>query len=133
MNKTLLIALAMLVSGSASALTDHFVLRNGNHVHHLKITGVGEKITVSADVDFEPTAEESGMQACSAAVSGDAKFVSEKELEMKKQIPGEAHYCILNVKLTPSGAIIDQSEDCTYFAAGICHFTSEGKELIKVK
>ncbi len=123
----------MLISGSASALTDHFVLRNGSHVHHLKITGVGEAITVSADVDFEPAADENGAHACSATVSGDAKFVSDNELEMKKQIPGETHYCTLKVKLTPNGAIIDQSDDCVYFAAGICHFTSEGKELIKVK
>lgn len=123
----------MLVSGSAWALTDHFVLRDGNHVYHLKITGVGETITASADVDFEPTAGEKGKHACSAAVSGDARFVSDNELVMKKQIPGETHYCTLNIKLTPNGAIVQQSKDCDYFAAGICHFDSEGKELIKFK
>lgn len=133
MKKTLIMAAAMLISGSASALTDHFVLRDGSHVHHLKISGVGEQITVSADVDFEPAAEGEGKRACSAAVSGDAKFVSENELVMKTQVPGEAHYCSLTVKLTPNGAIVEQSADCNYFAAGICHFASDGKELIKVK
>jgi len=128
-----MMAVAMLVSGSAWALTDHFMLRDGNHVYHLKITGVGEAITVSADVDFEPTAEEKGKHACSATVSGDAKFVSDNELVMKKQISGETRYCTLNVKLTPNGAVVKQSEDCSYFAAGICHFDSEGKELVKFK
>lgn len=131
MKKSLLMGLALLISGTASAVTDHFVLRDGNHVYHLKISSMANALTVSADVDFEPTAEEQGKSACSAAVSGDAKMVGDTELVMKKQIPGEARYCSLNVKLTPNGAKVQQSADCVYFAAGICHFDTEGKELIK--
>lgn len=133
MKKTLFMAAAMLISSTAWAATDHYVLRDGNHVHHLKVTNVGGEFTVSADVDFEPTAEEKGKHACSADVSGEAKSVAENELVMKKQIPGETRYCSLKVHLTPDGAKIEQSEECGYFAAGNCHFTSDGKELIKVK
>ena len=133
MKKSLFIGLAMLISGTASAVTDHFVLRDGSHVYHLKISSMANVLTVSADVDFEPAAEEQGKGACSAVVSGDAKMVSDTELVMKKQIPGEARYCSLDVKLTPNGATVQQSEDCVYFAAGICHFDTEGKELIKIK
>ncbi|WAR44143.1 hypothetical protein [Methylomonas rapida] len=133
MKKTLFMAMALLISGTAVAATDHYVLRDGNHVYHMKITKVGEDIRVSADVDFEPSADEKGKHACSAEVSGEAKMVSETELVMKKQIPGETHYCSLKVQLTQDGAKIEQSDDCNYFAAGICHFTSDGKELLKVK
>lgn len=131
MKKKLLIVLAMLVSGTASAVTDHFVLRDGSHVYHLKISAVGGDLTVSADVDFEPTASEKGMNACSAAVSGGAKMVSDTELVMRTQVTGEARYCSLDVLLTPKGAKVKQSEECGFFAAGICHFDTEGKELIK--
>lgn len=133
MKKSLFLALAMLVSGGAFASTDHYLLRDENHVHHLKITKIGDDVTVSMDVNFEPNAAEQGLKPCSAEVSGDAKAVSDTELTMRKQIEGEAKYCTLNIKLSPSGAKVEQSEDCGYFAAGICHFESDGKELVKIK
>jgi len=133
MKKKLFLALAMLVSSSAFAATDHYILRDGNHVQHLKVTTFGKDITVSADVDFEPNASESGRHSCSAQVSGEAKQVSENELVMKKHIEGEARICSLKVHLTPNGAKLEQSEECSYFAAGICHFSSDGKELIKIQ
>ena len=60
MKKSLFLAAAMLVSGGAFASADHYVLRDGNHVQHLKITKINDEITVSADVDFEPNANEAG-------------------------------------------------------------------------
>ncbi len=132
MKKHLFLAAAMLVSSSAFAATDHYLLRDNNHVHHMKITKVGDEINVSTDVDFEPNANEKG-HACSAEVSGEAKMVSENELVMKKRIEGETRFCTLNIHLTPNGAKVDQSEDCHYYAAGLCHFTSDGKELLKIK
>lgn len=133
MKINLFLAIAMLVSGSAFAATDHYILRDGNHVQHLKITKLGDDITVSTDVDFEPNAAETGRHACSAQVSGQAKSVAENELVMKKHIEGEARICSVKVHLTTNGAILEQSDECHYFAAGICHFTSDGKELLKIK
>jgi hypothetical protein len=133
MKKLLFLSLAMLLSDVAWAATDHYILRDGDHVHHLKITTVGKNVTVSADVDFEPTVADKSIHACSAEVTGDAKTVNQNELVMKKQIEGEARYCTLNIQLSPDGAKIEQSEDCSYFAAGNCHFGSDGKELVKVK
>lgn len=133
MKKSLFVAVAMLVSGSVFSATDHYFLRDGNHVHHLKITTVGDEISASTDVDFEPNAGEQGGAACSAAVSGEAKKLSESELVLKKQIEGEARYCSVQIHLTPTGARLEQSPDCTYYAAGICHFDSDGKELVKIK
>ncbi len=129
----LLLVMAMLVSGSAFAATDHFILRDGNHVQHLKITKLGDNITVTSDIDFEPNSTETGRHACSAQVSGDAKSVAENELVMKKHIEGEARICSIKVHLTTNGAILEQSQECGYFAAGICHFSSDGKELLKIK
>lgn len=133
MKKYLFLAIAMLVSGSAFATTEHYLLRDGNHVQHLKITKLGDDITVSADVNFEPNATETGRHACSAEVSGEAKSVAENELVMKKRIEGETRFCTLKIHLTPNGAKLEQSDDCHYYAAGICHFTSDGKELLKIK
>lgn len=133
MKKALFMAITLLVSGTALAATDHYVLRDGSHVRHLKVTKVADEITVTADVDYEPTADEKGKQACSADISGEAKAASATELQVKKQIPGEAHYCSLKVQLSNDGAKIEQSEECNYFAAGNCHFNTDGKELIKVK
>jgi hypothetical protein len=133
MKKHLLLAAAMLVSGSAFAATDHYLLREGNHVHHLKITKLNDEITVSADVNFEPNANEANAKACSADVSGEAKSTGENELLMRKHIQGQADYCELKIKLSPNGAKIEQSTDCGHFAAGICHFSSDGKELVKIK
>lgn len=125
--------LALLASGSAFGATDHYLLRDGSHVYHMKITQIGDDLSVSADVNFEPNAAESGKAACSAEVSGEAKRVGENELVMKKQVEGEARYCTLKIHLTPTGAKVEQSEDCTYYAAGICHFDSNGKELTRWK
>lgn len=133
MKRSVFLALALLVSGAAFASTDHYLLRDENHVHHLKITKIGDDVSVGMDVNFEPNAAETGRQPCSAEVSGDAKVVNENELVMKKQVEGEAKYCTLNIKLSPNGAKVEQSEDCGYFAAGICHFESDGKELVKIK
>lgn len=133
MKKYVFLAAAMLISGSAFAVTDHYLLREGNHVHHLKITKLNDKITVSTDVDFEPNPNETGTHACSAGVSGEAKSFGENELLMRKHIEGQADYCELKIKLSPNGAKIEQSTDCGHFAAGICHFSSDGKELVKLK
>ncbi|WP_347988809.1 hypothetical protein [Methylomonas sp. AM2-LC] len=133
MKKNLFLAIALLVSGTAFAGTDHYILRDGNHVQHLKITKVANNITVTADVDFEPNAAETGRHACSAQVSGEAKSVSANELVMKKHIEGEARVCTIKATLSETGAKLEQSTDCNYFASGICHFTSDGKELLKVQ
>jgi len=133
MKKNLFLALALLTSSSAFAATDHYLLRDGSHVHHLKITTVGKDITVHTDVDFEPNTTEAGGHACSAQVSGEAKIVAENELVMKKHIEGEAKICTLKIHLSPNGAKVEQSDECSYFATGICHFTSDGKELLKIQ
>jgi hypothetical protein len=133
MKKSLFLALAMLISSAAFATTDHYVLRDGNHVYHMKIRKLNDEIKVYADVDFEPTAAEKGNRPCSVDVSGEATNTGENELVMKTHIKGENRYCSLSIHLTPNGAKVEQSEDCSYYAAGICHFSSDGKELIKIK
>ncbi len=133
MKKSFFLTLMLLVNGVAFASTDHYVLRDGSHVYHLKITKLAEDIKVSADVDFEPNASEKGKRACSADVSGEAKSEGENVLVMKRQMEGEAHFCTVKIELTPNGAKLEQSKDCSYFAAGLCHFNTDGKELIKVK
>jgi len=133
MNKSLFLAAAMLVSGGAFASADHYVLRDGNHVQHLKITKINEEITVSADVDFEPNANEAGRKPCSGDVSGEAKSVAANELVMKKRSETEAAVCELKIHLTPNGAKVEQSKDCDNFAAGICRFSTDGKEMVKIK
>ena len=79
------------------AATEHYIRKDGNHVQHLKITQVGNDLTI------------------------------------KKQIEGETKHCALKVQLTTDGAKVEQSPECGYFVAGICHFDSEGKELTRVK
>jgi hypothetical protein len=133
MKKTLFLTIAMLVSGSAFAGTEHYVLRDGNHVQHLKVTETNKEINVSADVDFEPNADEKGKQACSASLSGEAKRMDKDKLIVKKHSESEATYCELKIHLTETGAKIEQSKDCDNFATGICHFSTDGKELVKVK
>ena len=133
MKKSLFLTAAMLVSGTAFAATDHYVLRDGNHVQHLKITKINGEITVSADVNFEPNTNEAGSKPCSGEVSGEAKAVSENELLIKKHSEGEATFCELKIHLSPNGAKVEQSKDCDNFAPGICHFSTDGKELVKVK
>jgi hypothetical protein len=131
--KKSLFCFAMLLSGSVIAATDHYVLREGKHVHHLKITQLGEKITVSSDVNFEPNADEKGSKACSADITDEAKMTGKDKLTLKKQSVGEASYCVLDIQLSPTGAKIEQSESCNNFVTGICHFSSDGKELVKIK
>ncbi|MFZ2451339.1 MAG: hypothetical protein WAW36_12550 [Methylovulum miyakonense] len=133
MKKSLFLAMAMLFSGSVLAATDHYLLRDGNHIHHMKIIKMNDEVTVSADVDFEPNANEEGKYPCSADVSGVAKQVADNELVMKKHSESEASYCELKIHLTPTGATVEQSKDCDNFAAGICHFSSDGKEMVKFK
>lgn len=133
MKKILFLAVTMLASGSAIAATDHYLLRDGNHVQHLKITTLGKDIKATVDVDFEPNVDETGKHACSATVAEEAKSVGENELVLKKHIEGEARSCSVKIHLTPNGAKLEQSEECNYFAAGICSFSSNGKELLKIK
>ena len=133
MKKSLFLVAAMLVSSSAFAATDHYILRDGTHVQHLKISTVKGEVTVAEDVDFEPNASEAGREPCSADVSGEAKTVAPNELVLKKHAAGQAAFCELKVHLSPTGAKVEQSEDCGNFAAGICRFSTDGKELIKVQ
>ena len=136
MKKSLFLAIAMLMPVGAYAATDHYVLRDGNYVRHLKITKINDEYTVSADVDFETTtttAKETDSSACSVDISGEAKSTGENELVMKKHSESEATYCELKIHLSPTGAKIEESKDCDNFAVGKCHFSSEGKELVKIK
>jgi hypothetical protein len=131
--KKSLFCFAMLMSGSALATTDHYVLHEGKHVHHLKITQQGDEITVSSDVDFEPNADEKDSKACSADIAGEAKSTGKDKLTLKKHSEEDATYCVLDIQLSATGAKIEQSENCKNFATGICHFSSDGKELVKIK
>jgi hypothetical protein len=133
MKKTLFLTIAMLISGGAFAGTEHYVLRDGNHVQHLKVTDKNGEVTVSADVDFEANANEKDRPACSASLSDEAKRVDKDNLIVKKHSEVDASFCELKINLTDTGAKIEQSKDCDNFAAGICHFSSDGKELTKVK
>ena len=132
MKKTLF-CLAILISGSAVAATDHYILREGNHVHHLKVTKLNGEYKVTADVDFEPNADEKDKIACSSEIIGEAKSIGDNKLQVKKHSEGEANYCTLDIELTANGAKVQQSKDCDNFVTGICHFSTEGKELLKMK
>ncbi|CAG1772232.1 hypothetical protein BAC3_02429 [uncultured bacterium] len=132
MKKTLFLTIALLVSGSVFAGTDHYVLLNGTHIQHLKITERNKEYHVKADVDFEPTAEDKGKQHCSASIEGEAKL--EKDvLILKKHSEVDATYCELKIHLTDTGATVEQSKACDHFVTGICHFSTNGKELVKIK
>jgi hypothetical protein len=133
MKKTLFLTIAMLISGGAFAGTEHYVLRDGNHVQHLKVTDKNGEVTVSADVDFEANANEKDRPACSASLTDEAKRVDKDNLTVKKHSEVDASFCELKINLTDTGAKIEQSKDCENFATGICHFSSDGKELVKVK
>jgi hypothetical protein len=133
MKKTLFLTVAMLVSGSAFAATEHYILRDGNHVQHLKVTETTKEINVSADVDFEPNADEKGKHACSASLSGEAKRMDKDKLIVKKHSEVDASFCELKIHISDTGAKIEQSKDCDNFATGICHFSTDGKELVKIK
>jgi hypothetical protein len=125
--------MALFASQQALADTEHYLRRDGNHVQHLKVTKVGNDVFVAADIDFDPNANEGPHKHCSAQISGEAKKTSETEIVLRKQIEGEAKHCVLTVSLTPDGAKIQQSSECSYYAAGICHFDSDGKELTRIK
>ena len=91
-------------------------------------------IDAGMDVNFEPNgATEADRKPCEAEISGDAKKTGDNEITIKKQIEGETKHCALKVQLTTDGAKVEQSPECGYFVAGICHFDSEGKELTRVK
>lgn len=133
MKRNVCLAIALLISGTAQAATDHYFLRDGNHVHHLQITQLNDETTVRADVQFEPNADEKDAKPCQAEVSGDAKKSADNTLLMKNHIESTTDYCNLTIKLSPTGATVEQSEHCDYYAAGICRFSSNGKELVKIK
>jgi hypothetical protein len=133
MKKTLFISIAMLISSNAFAVTDHYVLRDGNHVQHLKITSSNKDYIVSVDVDFKPNADEKGKHTCSASIAGEAKLMDNDKLILKKHAESGASYCELKIHLSDTGAKIEQSKDCDNFVAGICHFSTDGKELLKIK
>jgi hypothetical protein len=133
MIKKFLLITALLMTNTAFAGTEHYFLRDGSHIHHLKISQLADEATISADVDFEPNANEAGSAACSADVSGKAKHVKDNEWTLKKHSESEASYCELTIRLTNTGATVEQSKDCDNFAAGICHFASDGKEMLKLK
>ena len=132
--KTLLITLfTVLFTTTALAETDHYLRRDGHHVHHLKITRTDGDIFVTADVDFDANANEEGKKHCSASISGEAKKTGEQEITFRKHIEGEARHCVLKISLSAEGAKIEQSPECSYYVAGICHFDSDGQELTRIK
>jgi hypothetical protein len=132
MKKILLLATTVFFSQALFAATDHFYLKEGNHIQHMKITKLNDEVIVTADVDFEPNANESNAKACAGDIAGQAKFISENELLMKKHAESAASYCELTINLTNTGATVKQSEGCNYFATGICHFSTANNELKKV-
>jgi len=131
MKKSLFLTISMLISGNVFAATDHYVLRDGDTVRHLKVTQIpNDDYVVSTDVDFESAADKSH---CSETITGKAKSTGENELLMKKHSESEASVCELKIKLSANGAKIEESKDCSAFTAKQCHFSSGDKELIKVK
>ena len=133
MKKNLFLIIAMLISGNAFATTDHYVLRDGSYVRHLKVTKIDDQYTVSTDVDFEPAANESGSKHCSTNISGEAKSTGKNELVLKKHSESKASFCELKIQFSPNGAKVEESKDCDTFTVGKCHFSSDGKELIRIK
>lgn len=133
MKKTLLVGIAMLFSSSVFAVTEHYVLRDGNHVYHLKVVETAKEYSISADVNFEPNADEKGKRACSASIAGEARLMDKDKLILKKHAESGATYCKLKIHLSETGAKIEQLNSCNNFATGICHFSTNGKELVKVK
>ncbi|MCF7987076.1 MAG: hypothetical protein K9L60_05855 [Methylovulum sp.] len=133
MNKKLILAIALLVSNNAFAGADHYLLRDGNHVQHLKIAKLGDDLLITADVDFEPNANEQNAHPCSADINGVGKLLAENELVLKKHSESEASYCELKIHLSPNGAKVEQSKDCDNFAPGICRFATDSKEMVLVK
>lgn len=133
MKYLILAIVAIAVSGTALADTNHYVRRDGNHVQHLKISKIGNDVFVTADVDFDPNSNETTHKHCGAEIRGEAKSTGPNEITLRKQIEGEAKHCTLKITLSGDGAKVEQSTECNYYAAGICHFDSDGKELTRVK
>ncbi|KJV05776.1 hypothetical protein [Methylocucumis oryzae] len=133
MKKTLLLAALLTLSGNVLAGTEHYVLRDGNHVQHLKITTSADDIHVTADVDYAPDTNDKDSKTCSAEIIGKAKTVAENLLSLKKHSESEASYCELTISLSPTGAKVQQSQDCDNFVTPPCHFSSGDKELVKIK
>ncbi|MDD5322377.1 MAG: hypothetical protein PHD43_17540 [Methylococcales bacterium] len=133
MKKNLFLIIALLISGNVFAAIDHYVLRDGNTVRHLKVTKINDEYTVSADVNFESAANEADSEHCSADITGKAKSTGKNELVMKKHSESKASFCELKIQLGPNGAKVEESKDCATFTVGKCHFSSDGKELIRVK
>ncbi len=135
MEKAVILGLACVVCGAASASTEHYVRRDGAHVQHLKITRIGDDLFASMDVDFEPNAMEAerGVRPCSARIEGEAKLISATELTFKEQIPGERRYCVIRVQLDGDEGRTTESRECGYFLANFCRFDSEGKVLVRFK
>jgi len=131
MKKSLFLAITMLISGNVFAATDHYVLRDGDTVRHLKVTKIpNDDYVVSADVDFDSAAEKAH---CSETITGKAKSTGENELLLKKHSESEASFCELKIKLSPNGAKVEESKDCDTFTGKKCHFSSGDKELIKAQ
>ncbi len=130
MRKNLFITIALLISGNTFAATDHYVLRDGDYVRHLKVTKISDDYTVDADIDFESA---DGSAHCSESISGNAKSTGENELSLKKHSESAASFCELKIKLSPNGAKVEESKDCSTFTVSKCHFSSGDKELVKVK
>jgi acyl-CoA thioesterase len=131
MKKSLFLAITMLISGNVFAATDHYVLRDGDTIRHLKVTKIpNDDYVVSADVDFDSAAEKAH---CSETIAGKAKSTGENELVLKKHSESEASFCELKIKLSPNGAKIEESKDCDNFTVKRCHFSSGDKELIKAQ
>ncbi len=132
MKKTVLLTLAMLISGNVLAATDHYALRDGSYFRHLKVTKINDDYTVTADVEYESNSA-GASDHCSANISGSAKSTGANELVLKKHSEVEASYCELKILLSPNGAKIEQAQDCGSFSFGKCSFSSEGKELLKIQ
>jgi hypothetical protein len=131
MKKSLFLAITVLISGNVFAATDHYVLRDGDTIRHLKVTKIpNDDYVVSADVDFDSAAEKAH---CSETIAGKAKSTGENELVLKKHSESEASFCELKIKLSPNGAKIEESKDCDNFTVKRCHFSSGDKELIKAQ
>ena len=135
MKRAMILTVAVAISTHAYAATDHYLRRDGGHVQHLKITTIDGEINASIDVDFEPTAAElaRGVRPCSVDLEGEVRKTGDNTLVLRKQIPGEAHYCLVEITLEGDSAKTSQSGECRYFLANFCKFESEGQPLMKIK
>lgn len=132
MKKSLFLAIALLTSGSVFAAADHYVLREGDVVRHLKVVKIKDDYTVRAEVDYDSTANGAN-EHCAADIAGKAKVAGKDELTLKKHSESEASFCELKILLSPTGAKIEEGKECGSFEMNKCRFSSEGKELVKVQ